>query len=250
MSGVPHFVRRTAAPPAAGLVALGALVVLTGCTSGDPDGAPSPSVTATPTPTPTATPTPTPAPVVPFELGTPATLTPESTRLVRTDEALLQKNAGFDPAGEHYTESQWASTVVDVVAADPAEIATVAGPEAFDPATQQAYYVRTSHRLLWARGNSDTSSLAPPHVLGWGADGAGAGDLLPMGVFAPCQTESLDEPAVDAEVAACTIAVLPAGQPIGYVGVEGNPQVTRDAHAEVTSVPVVWVLEAVDPATG
>jgi hypothetical protein len=180
---------------------------------------------------------------VPFEVGAPAELTPESTRLARGDEAVLQKNSGFDPAGAHYTEAQWASTVLDVAAADPAEIATVAGVGAFDPATQQAYYVRTSHRLLWARGTSDTSTLAPPHVLGWGADGAGAGDLLPMGLFAPCQTDPLDEPTPDAEVAACTIAVLPAGQPIGYVGVEGNPQVTRDANAPVTSVPVVWVLE-------
>ncbi|MGW6132026.1 hypothetical protein ACWFNE_18550 [Cellulomonas sp. NPDC055163] len=242
---MPHFVRRTATPPAAGLVALAALVVLTGCTGGDPDATPTPSVTATPTPapTPTATPTPTPTPAVPFELGTPGVPTPESTRLARGDEAVLQKNTGLDPAGERYTESQWASTVVDVVAADPAEIATVAGPEAFDPATQQAYYVRTSHRLVWARGNSDATSLAPPHVLGWGADGAGAGDLLPMGLFAPCRTDVLAEPAVDAVVAACTIAVLPAGQPIGYVGVDGNPQVTRDANAPVTSDPVVWVLE-------
>lgn len=226
------------------LVVVGLTVVaaLAGCTGEAPVTPPTPSATASPTPTPT--PTPTPVAPVPFEVGTPAELTPESTRLARGDEAVLQKNAGFDPAGERSTESQWASAVVDVVAADPAELAAiVSGVDAFDPATEQAYYVRTSHRLLWARGNSDVSSLAPPHVLGWGADGAGASDLLPMGQFAPCQTDSLDEPVVDAVVSACTIAVLPAGQPIGYVGVEGNPQLTRDMNDPVTSVPVVWVLD-------
>lgn len=209
-------------------------------TADEPPATPLARATTTPTPTPSPTPTPT----APLELGTPAELTPEDTILARADEAVLQKSTGFDPAGEYSTEAQWASRVVDVTPADPADFAVVQLDAAtFDPATQQAFYVRTTHRLLWARGNSPLTSVNPPHVIGWTTDGTGAGDLLVMGLFAPCQTLSQETPAVGLEVAACTIAVLPAGQALGYVGVQGNPEVSLDAHETPTSSPVVWRLD-------
>lgn len=187
-------------------------------------------------PSPTPTPTPEPAP---SEVGTPAALTPEGGELALGAEAVVQVGWGLDPTNDAYYDAQFASRVVGVRPADPAALAEV-DISGYDPATHVAYYVDSAHRLLWARGNQPLSSVYAPTIYGWDATGSPASSLLVFGTFPGCEGGSFDEPTVGAEITSCDIVALPAGQAVGYAGVVGNPQVSQDAHAEITTTPLVW----------
>lgn len=225
--------------PARALVPALAALALVACAPGD-----APAATASPTATPTATPTPTPTPTPtgPVELGTRLAPTPPDSYLATADPAVLEKHIGFDPAGEHYVEAQFTSRFVSATVADPADLAAVELSTPVDPATETVYYVRTAHRLEWARAATPagTNALAAPHVGGWDADGAGASTLLVLGVFDPCTTAQIDPVQPGTEVEACEILVLPTGRPLTWVGVSENPQLTRDAHEEYEAHPVAW----------
>ncbi|MFS0704291.1 hypothetical protein AB6N23_07185 [Cellulomonas sp. 179-A 9B4 NHS] len=215
-----------------------AVVALAACTPAADD------VAATPTPTPTATasatPTPTPTPE-PLEVGGRLDPTPPDSFLGTADTAVIETHTGFDPTNPHYAEVQFTSRLIDVSVADPADLVGVEMTDPVDPATETVYYIRSAHRLEWARTTTvGASGVGPPHVGGWAEDGTGASDLLVMGLFDPCTTGRFDALLPGLEVEACDIAVLPAGVPLTWVGVTENPQVSRDAHEEYEPRPVAW----------
>lgn len=213
--------------------------LLGACASGAAEPAAKPERTAAAaeeTPSPTPTPTPEPAP---SEVGTPAALTPEGGELDLGAEAVVQVGWGLDPAGDAYYDAQFASRVTGVRPADPAALAEV-DISGYDPATHVAFYVDSAHRLLWARGNQPLSSIYAPTIYGWESSGSPASSLLVFGVFPGCEGGSFDEPTVGAEITSCDIVAVPVGQSVGYAGVVGNPQVSQDAHAEITTTPLVW----------
>ncbi|WP_199424767.1 hypothetical protein [Actinotalea solisilvae] len=226
---------------AALLTPLAVLALLGACAAGPaepeaPAAKPERTAAAEPTPTPTPTPTPEPAPT---EVGVPAELTPEGGELDLGAEAVVQIGWGLDPAGDAYYDAQFASRVVGVRPADPAALAEV-DISGYDPATHVAYYVDSAHRLLWARGNQPLLSVYAPTLYGWDSTGSPASSLLVFGTFPGCQGGSFEEPTVGAEITSCDIVAVPLGESVGYAGVVGNPQVSQDAHAEITTTPLVW----------
>ena len=226
---------------AALLTAALAVVALGACTSGgagdEPDAKTERTAVASePVATPTPTPTPEPGP---SEVGAPEALTPEGSELELGAEAVVQVGWGLDPTNDGYYDAQFASRVVGVRPADPAALAEI-GISGYDPAAEVAFYVDTAHRLLWARGNQPLTSIDAPTIYGWDSTGAPGSSLLIFGTFPDCQNGHLEEPTVGAEVTSCDIVAVPAGQAIGFAGVVGNPQVSQDAHAEITTTPLVW----------
>ncbi|MFC8190343.1 hypothetical protein ACFUMH_01630 [Cellulomonas sp. NPDC057328] len=221
-------------------LAAAAVVTLAACTPGADDVAATATPTATAVPTSTPTPTPTPD-VEPLEVGTRLTPTPPGSFLGTTDTAVIEAHMGFDPTSDYYAEAQFTSRLIDVSAADPADLAGVDMTDPVDPAAETVYYIRTAHRLEWARTTTvGAAGVSAPHVGGWAEDGTGASDLLVMGLFDPCTTGRFDALLPGVEVEACDVVVLPAGVPLAWVGVSENPQVTRDAHEEYEPQPVAW----------
>lgn len=219
-----------------------AVLALPACSSGG-DDAPTDPVPVT-RPARTATPTPTAAPdpaasAEPVEVGAAVTPTGPDTYLGATETALLEVRQGFDPANPYYAEAQFTSRLVGVTPADPADLAGVQLDEPIDPATTSVFYLRTAHRLDWAR-TTTVGTVNPPHVRAWTADGTPAGDLLVFGSFAPCGNGRFEDLTVGTEVETCDIAVLPAGTAPAWAGVEENPQISRDAREQYEAHPVAW----------
>lgn len=217
--------------------------LLTGCGAGggsdDGDAPKAERTAAAPSSEPATEPSPTPTPTPgPTEIGTPAELTPEGGELDPTAEAVIQVGWGLDPAGDLYYDAQFASRLVGVRPADPGALAEI-DISGYDPATHTAYYVDTVHRVLWARGNSELTDLSAPDIQGWDATGAPGAQLLVFGTFDGCEPGS-GPAVVGTEITSCDIIAVPAGQTVGFAGVVGNPQVSQDAHAEITTTPLVW----------
>lgn len=232
-------------PTTATLVLALAVTSLAACSAPESD-TPTvrPSATSTPA-APTTAPTPEPSPEptqAPTEVGEPrADLTPEGTELAATDEAVLQNNAGFDPAGEHYTEAQFLSRITEVVPAAVEDLTAADGSNPVDGATQDVFYVWSEHSLVWAKGNAPLGLIQLPSVYAWATDGSPASWIFGVGKT-QCTGEAIREAAVGAVGTACTAVVVPKGQGVSAVGVLGNPDVSRDVHAEVTSTPVYWTI--------
>ncbi|UCN14471.1 hypothetical protein LFM56_16660 [Cellulomonas iranensis] len=237
LPGRPHRRARSA------LAALLLVAPLAACGGGDEETAPAASSTPPATPSASPTPTPEPTPTEPVEVGARLEITAPGAVLGAGDAAVIEMHNGFDPAGPAYSEAQVTSRFVSVTVADPADLAGVDLPTPIDPATETVYYVRTQHTLEWARG-LNLVSVSPPHVRAWDVDGAGASDLLVFGAFPACQSGRFTEHTPGETVEACDIAVLPSAQPLGYVGVPENPQLTRDAHEQYEVQPVLWQVPA------
>lgn len=206
--------------------------------SGDPSGAATPAPDADATPS--AAPTPPPTPERPSEVGVPRTdLTPEGAMLEPGDEAVLQDNVGFDPTGPAYHEVQYVTRITDVIPGDTADLAT--DDNTIDAATQDVYYVWSESTLVWARSASPLNTLHQPSVKGWLADGSAASWVFGVGMD-QCTGTSIKEPEVGAVAVGCDAVLVPKGQPLSYVGVLGNPDLTWDVHDTPTTTPVLWRL--------
>lgn len=168
-------------------------------------------------------------------------LTAEGTVLGASEEAVLQNNAGFDPEGDYYTQAQFVSRLTEIIPAAAEDFTAADGSNPVDPATEDAYYVWTEHTLVWARGNTPLTSVPSPSVHAWTADGAGASWIFGIGLE-KCTGSSIDDVVVGAVGTACNAVVVPKGQAISHVGVLGNPDITRDAHEDVTSQQVLWAV--------
>ena len=206
--------------------------------SGDPSGAATPAPDADATPSAAPTPTATPTPERPSEVGVPRTdLTPEGAMLEPGDEAVLQDNVGFDPTGPAYHEVQYVTRITDVIPGDTADLAT--DDNNIDAATQDVYYVWSESTLVWARSASPLNTLHQPSVKGWLADGSAASWVFGVGMD-QCTGTSIKEPEVGAVAVGCDAVLVPKGQPLSYVGVLGNPDLTWDVHDTPTTTPVLW----------
>ena len=232
--------RRPVATPLLALVAV--LALTAGCAPAE-DAAHGPAASSdagTPRPaTPTPSPTPTPDPL-PTEVGEARDATPEGTFLEPDEVAVLHQQWGLDPDADAAYRAAYTSRLTGVERGDAADLDGLDLDGDFDPATEDVHYVRATHTLLWALGNAPLDVVYPPTLHGWDADGSSLPNLLVFGVLDACTSGSLDEPQAGDEVETCDIVITPKGGTVAYAGVEGNPQISRDAHAGVTTEPVVW----------